>query len=64
MTLKGCEIAPDVNIAQEKYGIKLSVPSQDGMSELWIKCENVSSTCSTQTFFQRKVDERETREWP
>ena len=44
MTLKGCEIAPDVNIAQEKYGIKLSVPSQDGMSELWIKCENVSTS--------------------
>ena len=42
VTLKGCEIAPDVNIAQEKFGIKLSVPSQDGMSELWIKCENVS----------------------
>ena len=40
--LKGCEIAPDVNIAQGRYGIRLSVPSQDGMSELWIKCENVS----------------------
>ena len=42
--LKGCEIAPDVNIAQARYGIRLSVPSQDGMSELWIKCENVSRT--------------------
>ena len=42
--LKGCEIAPDVNIAQGRYGIRLSVPSQDGMSELWIKCENVSRT--------------------
>jgi kindlin 2 len=30
---------PDVNIQQGKYGIRLSVPSTDGMSDLWLRCE-------------------------
>ncbi|XP_017778906.1 PREDICTED: unc-112-related protein [Nicrophorus vespilloides] len=38
--LKGCEVTPDVNISQSKYGIKLEVPSTDGMSEMYIRCEN------------------------
>ena len=46
VNLKGCEITPDVNIASRKYGIKLAVPSQDGMSDLWIKCENVRLSAS------------------
>ena len=42
VNLKGCEVTPDVNIAQHRYGIKLAVPSADGMSDLWLKCDNVS----------------------
>ena len=42
VNLKGCEISPDINIAHQRYGIKMSVPSSDGMSDLWLKCENVS----------------------
>ena len=41
VNLKGCEVTPDVNIAQHKYGIKLAVPSADGMSDLWLRCDNV-----------------------
>ena len=41
VNLKGCEITPDINITNGRYGIKMSVPSADGMSELWLKCENV-----------------------
>jgi len=40
--LKGCEVAPEVNIHQGRYGIKLSVPSADGMSDLWLRCESES----------------------
>jgi hypothetical protein len=29
-----------VNIQQGKYGIRLSVPSMDGMSDLWLRCDN------------------------
>jgi hypothetical protein len=36
----GCEVVPDVNIQQGKYGIRLSVPSMDGMSDLWLRCDN------------------------
>ena len=42
VNLKGCEVTPDVNISQHRYGIKLAVPSADGMSDLWLKCDNVS----------------------
>ena len=38
----GCEVVPDVNIQQCRYGIKLSVPSTDGMSDIWLRCENES----------------------
>ncbi|CAH1791069.1 unnamed protein product [Owenia fusiformis] len=40
INLKGCEVSPDVNIASAKYGIKLFVPSPDGLTENWIRCEN------------------------
>ena len=42
MILQGCEVAPDINIANSKYGIHLSVPSADGMSDLWLKCDSVN----------------------
>ena len=35
---------PDVNISQEKYNIKLFVPGQDGLSEHWLRCDNVSQS--------------------
>jgi len=42
INLKGCEVAPEVNIHQGRYGIKLSVPSAEGMSDLWLRCESES----------------------
>lgn len=39
INLKGCEVTPDVNISQMKYGIKLEVPSHDGMLDYLIRCE-------------------------
>ncbi|XP_074646535.1 fermitin family homolog 2-like [Tubulanus polymorphus] len=39
VNLKGCEVSPDVNITNQKYGIKLFVPSSDGMNEVWIRCD-------------------------
>lgn len=42
INLKGCEVTPDVNIMQNKYVIKLEVPSFDGMSEMYIRCDDVS----------------------
>ena len=40
VNLRGCEVTPDVNISQAKYGIKLGVPNPEGMSEYWFKCES------------------------
>uniref|UniRef100_A0A1W7R995 Unc-112-related protein n=1 Tax=Hadrurus spadix TaxID=141984 RepID=A0A1W7R995_9SCOR len=39
INLKGCEVTPDVNISQSKYGIRLEVPSHIGMTEYWIRCD-------------------------
>lgn len=41
-SLRGCEVTPDVNLSQGKFVIKLEVPSADGMSEMFLRCENVS----------------------
>ncbi len=46
--LRGCEVTPDVNLSQDKFGIRLEVPGPDGMSEMWIRCDSVSFTY---TFF-------------
>lgn len=43
INLKGCEVTPDVNISQNKYGIKLEVPSSEGMTEMYIRCDDVSN---------------------
>lgn len=43
INLKGCELTPEVNISQGKFGIKLEVPPENGRgpnSEVWIRCEN------------------------
>ncbi|KAL3288346.1 hypothetical protein HHI36_002794 [Cryptolaemus montrouzieri] len=42
INLRGCEVTPDVNISQQKYGIKLEVASSEGMSEMYIRCDNES----------------------
>eukprot|EP00096_Caligus_rogercresseyi_P011514 TRINITY_DN4537_c0_g1_i1.p1 TRINITY_DN4537_c0_g1~~TRINITY_DN4537_c0_g1_i1.p1 ORF type:complete len:708 (+),score=204.27 TRINITY_DN4537_c0_g1_i1:309-2432(+) len=37
--LKGCEVTPEINISQNKYQIKLEIPSADGMTEILLRCE-------------------------
>lgn len=37
----GCEAQPDLNISHGKYGIKLFIPSSEGMSELWLRFDSV-----------------------
>ncbi|CAF0861801.1 unnamed protein product [Rotaria sordida] len=38
ISLKGCEVLPDVNISSKKYAIRLLIPSIDGMNEILIRC--------------------------
>ncbi|XP_046402774.1 unc-112-related protein-like isoform X1 [Ischnura elegans] len=40
INLRGCEVTPEVNLASRKFGIKLEVPSSEGMSEMWIRCDS------------------------
>ncbi|KAJ8282838.1 hypothetical protein COCON_G00053570 [Conger conger] len=40
MNLKGCEVAPDVNVAGQKFCIKLLIPAPEGMNEVYLRCEN------------------------
>ncbi|XP_050297468.1 unc-112-related protein-like isoform X2 [Anthonomus grandis grandis] len=40
INLKGCEVTPDVHLSQNKYVIKLEVPSTDGMTEMYIRCDD------------------------
>lgn len=40
--LRGCEVTPDVNLSQDKFGIRLEVPGPDGMAEMWIRCDSES----------------------
>lgn len=45
INLKGCEVTPEVNLAQGKFNIKLEVPLENGIgtnSEMWIRCDSVS----------------------
>ncbi len=37
----GCEVAPDVNVAGQKFCIKLLIPAPEGMNEIYLRCENV-----------------------
>lgn len=39
--LSGCEVAPDVNVAAQKFLIRLLVPAPEGMNEVYLRCENV-----------------------
>lgn len=38
------QVTPDAHPASGRYGIKLEVPAEDTMHEMWLKCENVSYT--------------------
>lgn len=38
----GCEVAPDVSVAAQKFCIKLLIPEPDGMNEVYLRCDNVS----------------------
>ncbi|XP_064624123.1 fermitin family homolog 2-like [Lineus longissimus] len=38
--MNGCEVHHEVNIAVGKYAIKLSVPVEDGMTEIQLRCDN------------------------
>ncbi|CAL8356706.1 unnamed protein product [Merluccius merluccius] len=38
--LKGCEVAPDVNVAGQKFLIRLLIPAPEGMTEIYLRCEN------------------------
>ncbi|XP_017843498.2 unc-112-related protein [Drosophila busckii] len=43
INLRGCEVTPDVNLAQGKYAIRLEVSPEDRHgpnSEVWVRCEN------------------------
>uniref|UniRef100_H2UEC7 FERM domain containing kindlin 3b n=1 Tax=Takifugu rubripes TaxID=31033 RepID=H2UEC7_TAKRU len=40
INLKGCEVAPDVNVAAQKFLIRLLVPAPEGMNEIYLRCEN------------------------
>jgi hypothetical protein len=37
INLRGCELTPDVNVANRKFGIVIKVPSAEGMTELMIR---------------------------
>uniref|UniRef100_A0A6Q2XAZ4 Fermitin family member 3a n=1 Tax=Esox lucius TaxID=8010 RepID=A0A6Q2XAZ4_ESOLU len=41
MNLKGCEVAPDVSVAAQKYCIRLLIPEAEGMNEVYLRCENL-----------------------
>ncbi|XP_063539188.1 unc-112-related protein-like isoform X1 [Cydia strobilella] len=38
--LRGAEVTPDAHPASNRYSIKLEVPSEDAMNEIWLRCEN------------------------
>ncbi|CAB3398750.1 unnamed protein product [Caenorhabditis bovis] len=39
-SLKGCEVSPDVSVSQQKYHIKLLVPTAEGMTDFVLKCDS------------------------
>ncbi|KAK3093761.1 hypothetical protein FSP39_019834 [Pinctada imbricata] len=46
INIKGCEAHPDLNLSHGKYGLKLFVPTQDGMSELYIRFDSEDQYCN------------------
>ncbi len=43
LSLKGCEIVPDVSVSQRKFGMSLKIHSVDGLTELCLRCPDESS---------------------
>ncbi|XP_062981931.1 fermitin family homolog 1 isoform X2 [Elgaria multicarinata webbii] len=43
LSLRGCEIVPDVSVSGKKYGIKLLIPVADGMNEVHLRCDNLAT---------------------
>lgn len=39
--LKGAEVSNDVSLSENKFNIKLMIPSAEGMSEFWVRCDSV-----------------------
>ncbi|CAI5452021.1 unnamed protein product [Caenorhabditis angaria] len=39
-SLKGCEVGQDVSVNQQKYHIKLLVPTAEGMTDFILKCDS------------------------
>lgn len=54
----GCEIAPDVNVAGRKFGIKLLIPVADGMNEVYLRCDHVSTAPKSHRFLWIKMKSR------
>ncbi|XP_073484721.1 fermitin family homolog 1 [Aquarana catesbeiana] len=42
LNLRGCEVVPDVNVSQRRFGIKLLIPFAEGMNEIYLRCDNES----------------------
>lgn len=40
INLKGCDITPDLNVTQNKYGFKIHNYNDDGQTEYWLRCES------------------------
>jgi kindlin 2 len=40
--LKGCEVTQDIKISEQRFHIKILIPSSDGMNELILKCDSES----------------------
>uniref|UniRef100_A0A674AY57 FERM domain containing kindlin 3 n=1 Tax=Salmo trutta TaxID=8032 RepID=A0A674AY57_SALTR len=40
INLKGCEVAPDVSVAGQKFCIRLLIPGAEGMNVVYLRCEN------------------------
>ncbi|XP_013170839.1 PREDICTED: unc-112-related protein-like [Papilio xuthus] len=38
--LRGAEVTPDAHPASGRYSIKLEVPAEDAMNEMWLKCDD------------------------
>ncbi|KAG8443702.1 hypothetical protein GDO86_009031 [Hymenochirus boettgeri] len=43
LNLRGCEIVPDVNVAQKRFGIKLLIPFAEGMNDICLRCDNLAA---------------------
>lgn len=52
INLKSCEVVPDVNLSNRKFGINLRVPSSEGMNEICIRCETEQSYANWMSAFK------------